>query len=402
MITGLGVRTPIGNDFDTVSSALQEQRSGVIAVDWPGVYGMRNRVGGRVHGVERRDFARKKVRSVGRLGLLASAASRDAVDDSGLAQEELSSGRVGLTYGSTHGSSSELESYCRMLFVDDTLQGIPGSQYLKFMSHTVAANLAEFFSLRGRVQPTCSACTSGSQAIGLAYEYLLAGVQDVMICGGAEELHFVAAAVFEVMYAASSKYNDEPNATPRPFDRRRDGVVIGEGAATLVLERRERAEARGAKIYGEILGYATTCDGVHLTSPSPGGMAACMREGLVSAGLDRAQVDFVNAHGTGTELGDIAESQATYEVMGSDVPFATQKSYTGHTLGACGAIETVFSLAMMRDQFLAVNRNLDEVDPRCASLNYLRGATLAADPRIVMNNNFAFGGINTTLLLGRE
>jgi 3-oxoacyl-[acyl-carrier-protein] synthase II len=401
VVTGVGLCSPIGNDVDTVIEALREQRSGVSRVEWPGVYGMKNQVGGVVTGVERRDFPRKKVRSMGRVGLLSAYASEQAVRDSGLSEDLLSTGRTGLTYGSTHGSSSELESYCRMLFAQNTLEGIPGSQYLKFMSHTAAANLAAFFNIRGRVQPTCSACTSGSQAIGLAFDYLRSGAQDVMICGGAEELHFVAAAVFEVMFAASTGYSEDPPSTPRPFDRNRDGVVIGEGAGTLVLETLEHAEARGARVYGEIIGYATNCDGIHLTSPSWEGMAACMAGGLESAGVEAGAVDYINAHGTATELGDIAESRATFEIMGGNTPISTQKSYTGHTLGACGAIETIFSLLMMREGFVAPNRSLEEVDPRCAALDYIVGEPMVLTPEVVMNNNFAFGGINTSLILAR-
>src|SRR5690606_21239038 len=285
--------------------------------------------------------------------------------------------RVGLAYGSTHGSSAETESYCREVFGADSLQGVAGSHYLKFMSHTCAANLAEFFNIRGRVQPTCSACTSGRQAIGAGCESIRHGHADVMLVGGAEEAHFIPAGVFDVMFAASARYNATPELTPRPFDAGRDGVVIGEGAGTLVLESLEHALARGARIHAELIGYATACDGLHLTNPSWEGMARCMELGLAAAEITAAEVDYVNAHGTATELGDIAESRATAAVFGSAIPVSTQKSYTGHTLGACGALESIFSLLMMAGGFIAANRNLDHLDERCAPLDYVRGAARA-------------------------
>jgi 3-oxoacyl-[acyl-carrier-protein] synthase II len=269
------------------------------------------------------------------------------------------------------------------------------------MSHTCAANLAEFFGIRGRVLPTCSACTSASQAIGAGFESIRAGVADVMIVGGAEEAHFIPAGIFDVMYAASSKFNATPHQTPRPFDRARDGVVIGEGAATLVLERYDHALARGATMYAELLGYATNCDGIHLTNPSWEGMARCMQLGLESARIGPREVDYVNLHGTATELGDIAEARATARVIGETTPVSTQKGLTGHTLGACGALESVFSILMMREGFIAANRNLEHLDERCAALDYVCGTARTARVDVVLNNNFAFGGINTSLVFRR-
>lgn len=403
VVTGIGLCSPIGNDLDSVVAALKAGRSGIVAVpEWPARYKMNTGVAGLVRGVEFKQYPRRKVRTMGRVALLSAYASEQAITHAGLEREQLTDERVGLAYGSTHGSSSETESYCREVFRADSLQGIAGSHFLKFMSHTCAANLAEFFGIRGRVQPTCSACTSASQAIGAGFEAIRAGVADRMIVGGAEEAHFIPAGIFDVMFAASSKFNETPDHTPRPFDRRRDGVVIGEGAATLVLERRDLALARGATIHAELLGYATNCDGIHLTNPSWEGMARCMQLGLASARITAADVDYVNAHGTATELGDIAESRATAHVIGTDTPVSTQKSLTGHTLGACGALESVFSILMMRDGFVAANRNLDEVDERCAGLDYVRGDARAARVDTVLNNNFAFGGINTSLVFRRD
>jgi 3-oxoacyl-[acyl-carrier-protein] synthase II len=402
VVTGMGLCSPIGNDHDTVRAALEQGRGGIVAMpEWPERYRMQTGVAGLVSGIEANRYPRRKIRTMGRVALLSAYATEQAVADAGLEPDSLGDGRVGLAYGSTHGSSAETESYCREVFRADSLQGVAGSHYLKFMSHTCAANLAEFFGIRGRVQPTCSACTSGSQAIGTGYEYIRNGHADVMLVGGAEEVHFIPAGVFDVMFAASSKFNATPSLTPRPFDAKRDGVVIGEGAGTLVLERLDRAQARGARIWAELIGYATACDGLHLTNPAWEGMARCMELGLASAGIGSSEVDYVNAHGTATELGDIAESRATAAVFGSAVPVSTQKSYTGHTLGACGALESVFSLLMMDGGFIAANRNLERVDERCAPLDYVQGAARSAKLNVIINNNFAFGGINTSLVFRR-
>jgi 3-oxoacyl-[acyl-carrier-protein] synthase II len=402
VVTGMGLCSPIGNELDVVTQALQSGRGGIRSVpEWPAHYKMKTGVAGLVEGVDAKLYPRRKVRTMGRVALLSAYASERAIAHANLDRDRLSDPRVGLAYGSTHGSSSETESYCREVFRNDSLQGIAGSQFLKFMSHTCAANLAEFFGIRGRVQPTCSACTSASQAIGAGYEAIRGGHADVMIVGGAEEAHFIPAGIFDVMYAASSKFNDRPELTPRPFDRARDGVVIGEGAATLVLERYDLALERGAAIHAELIGYATNCDGIHLTNPSWEGMARCMQLGLESARISASEVDYVNLHGTATELGDIAEAHATARVIGPNTPASTQKSFTGHTLGACGALESVFSLLMMREGFIAANRNLDELDERCAALDYVRADARQARIDVVLNNNFAFGGINTSLVFRR-
>lgn len=402
VITGVGVCSPIGNSYEAVTESLRARRSGVVAVpSWEHLGNLSTRVAGLVEGIDFADYPRRRVRTMGRVALLAMYATEQALEMAGLSSEEVANGRLGLAYGSTHGSSSQLENYSKTLFRQSSFRGISGSSYLKFMSHTCAANLAERFGVRGRVIPTCSACTSGSQAIGTGFEQIKAGFQDRMICGGAEEIHFTHAGVFDVMYAASKNFNDHPDKTPRPFDADRDGVVVAEGAGTVVLETLESAQARGAKVFAEVLGYGTNCDGLHLTNPSWEGMAQCMRLGLESAGVDAAHIDYVDMHGTGTELGDIAESKATFDVLGDKVPASTQKSYTGHTLGAAGSFETICALSMMEHGYVAPNLTLENLDERCAALNYVVGEVPNAELETVMNNNFAFGGINTSLVFRR-
>lgn len=403
VITGIGLASPIGHSLEDIGAALLEGRSGIKKMpDWSRIEQLRALVAGPVEGIElQKRWPRKKSRTFGRVAALAAFASENAVADAGLAAEDLQRDDVGLAYGSTHGSSSEQEKYCRALFARDSVGSVTSSTYLKFMSHTCAANLALFFGIRGRVHSTSAACVSASQAMGAGFESIRAGAASMMICGGAEELHFMHAGVFDALYAASSKFNDTPHLTPRPFDRDRDGLVVGEGAGTVVLESLEHAQARGARIHAELLGYGTTCDGTHLTKPSAEGMSRALRLALRSAQIDAGALDYVNAHATATAAGDVAESAATLESIGGATPVSSTKGHTGHTLGACGTVEVALCLAMMKGNFIAPTLNLENVDPDCAPLDYVKGEVREAKLDTVMSNNFAFGGLNTSLILRR-
>lgn len=400
VVTGFGIDSPIGCSADEVSTSLRTGRHGIKAMpEWGHIPDLQTRIGGAVTGLDlMAHFPRRKRRTMGLVALFAAHSAEQAIAQAGLSAEQLASGRCGIAYGSTTGSSQALEEFCGPLFTQHTMRGLDSSSYLKFMTHTCAANLAAFFGIRGRVIPAISACTSGSQSIGFAYEAIKHGMQDVMIAGGAEELHYATAVTFDLLMATSIRYNERPELSPRPFDVKRDGLVIGEGAGTLVLEAYEHARARGAKILGEIVGFGTNCDGLHITAPSEEGMQGAMELALADGRVHPTDVDYVNAHGTGTEIGDIAETNATYAVFKREIPISTMKSYTGHTLGACGAMEAIFCLLMMRDGFVAPNRNLDEVDPRCAKLGYVR-EVIDRRPRTIMTNNFAFGGVNTSIVL---
>jgi 3-oxoacyl-[acyl-carrier-protein] synthase II len=261
-------------------------------------------------------------------------------------------------------------------------------------------NIGTFFGTTGRIIPTSSACTSGSQGIGYAYEAIKFGRADVMIAGGAEELDITDSAVFDTLYATSTK-NDDPKHTPRPYDCDRDGLVIGEGAATLILEERDRAVARGATIYGEIVGFGCNADGNHVTQPQASTMQGALRLALEDAGLTPDAIGFVNGHGTATEWGDIAETVATHEVFGARVPIHSLKGHFGHSLGACGAIEAWLAVEMMRDGWICPTANLETVDDRCGALDYIIGEPRRMQVDYLMSCNFAFGGINTALVIKR-
>lgn len=403
VITGWGLACPLGNTPESLSEALRNGRHGISYMpEWERYGQLETRVAGLVRGISERDFNRKKVRAMGRVGLLATYATEQAIASAGLGAGELNHPRTGICYGSTHGSSSAQEEFCRTVFETTSFEGIQGTAYLRFMSHTCAANLAAFYGIQGRVIPTVAACSSGSLAIGMGYETIQSGKQDVMLCGGAEEIHFVHAGVFDIVFAASHKYNAAPELTPRPFDRDRDGLVVAEGAGTLVLEERERAIARGAPILAEIEGYGLSCDGTHVTNPSPEGMGRSMRLALQDARISASEIDYINAHGTATDVGDVAESIATAELFGAEVPISSTKSYMGHTLGACGAIEAAICICAIREGFVPPTRNLEHLDERCAPLDYVRGGVRQLDVRRAMSNNFAFGGIDTSLIFKRH
>lgn len=403
VITGFGAYSPIGNDWDEVELHLRSQKNGVRYIeDWDVYDGLHTRLGAPISRFELPDsFTRKKTRSMGRVAMLGTAATEKALRDSGLLDDPvLQSGRVGISYGSSTGSTDAVAEFGRML-LKKSVDGINATTYIRMMSHTAAVNIGVFFSVRGRVIPTSSACTSGSQGIGYAYEAIRHGMQDVMIAGGAEEFCPTEAAVFDTLYATSTQ-NDSPELTPRPFDRDRDGLVIGEGACTLILERQDLALARGANIYAEIVGFDTNADGVHVTQPSPATMKRVMELSLANAELNSETIGYVSAHGTATARGDVAESLATYDVFGEKIPISAMKSYLGHTLGACGALESWLAIEMMNHGWFAPTINLNNVDPECGSLDYIQGTGRELDVEYVMNNNFAFGGINTSLIFRRH
>jgi 3-oxoacyl-[acyl-carrier-protein] synthase II len=403
VITGAGAYSPIGNDWGTVEASLHSRRNGIRYIkDWQQYDGLNTRLGGAVTDfAPPESFTRKRTRSMGRVALLATAATEKALRDAGLLDDPvLQSGRVGVSYGSSTGSPDAVRDFANMLFTK-SLDGITATTYIRLMGHTTPVNIGVFFGLQGRVIPTSSACTSGSQGIGFAYEVIRNGSQDIMLAGGAEELCATEAAVFDTLYATSTR-NDQPELTPRPFDADRDGLVVGEGACTLVLENRDHALARGANIIAEIVGFESNSDGKHVTQPTADTMQRVIELALANAGLAPEAIGYVCAHGTATERGDIAESHASNRVFGERMPISSLKSYTGHTLGACGSLESWMSIMMMNHGWFAPTVNLDNVDPACASLDYITGTGMDRDVEYVMNNNFAFGGINTSLIFRRH
>jgi len=402
VVTGMAGLTSLGDNWDSIREGVIAGRSGIRRMnDWGKYDGLNTNLGGPISDFEVPDhYGRKRVRSMGRVSLLSTVTTERALQAVGLLDDPvISSGETGISYGSSSGSPPAIADFGAMLHEHSTRK-INATSYIRMMSHTAAVNTGLFFGIRGRLISTCTACTSGSQAIGYAYEAIKHGKQKVMIAGGAEELSATQAAVFDILFATSVR-NDEPEKTPRPFDKDRDGLVIGEGAATLILEDLEYAEQRGAPILAELIGFATNCDAMHVTQPTAATMEVAMRLGLADADLDPAAVGYVSAHGTATDLGDVAESQATNAVFGGNMPISSMKSYFGHTLGACGAQEVWLTLEMMqRDEFWPT-LNLENLDSRCAELDYIVGGPRNISTEYVVSNSFAFGGINTSLVFKR-
>lgn len=400
VITGMAGISPLGQDWPSVSAQLRSLTNAVRPMhEWQDYAGLNTQLGAPIEDFERpAHFTRKQTRSMGRVALMATAAAERALDHAGLLGDPLvQGGRMGIAFGSSSGSTDAVLDFGTMLS-NKELKNINATTYLRMMSHTAAVNIGVFFGVQGRIIPTSSACTSGSQGIGYAYEAIKYGQQDLMIAGGGEELCPSEAAVFDTLFATSVR-NDSPKQTPAPFDVARDGLVIGEGAGVMILEEYQHARDRGAVILAEILGFACNSDGSHITQPNTHTMEVAMRLTLENAGMPASEIGYVCAHGTATAQGDIAESQATARVFGASTPFSSLKSYMGHTLGACGALEAWMSIEMLREGWAAPTLNLNNVDPACGELDYIAGEVRAVDSNLLMTNNFAFGGINTSLII---
>jgi 3-oxoacyl-[acyl-carrier-protein] synthase II len=400
VVTGMAGITALGEQWGDIEGHLRAGHNAVRRMpEWDYIEALNTRLGAPVdHFVTPVHYPRKMVRSMGRVSLMAVRASEMALINAGLIDDPtIKDGRMGIAYGSSSGSVEPVRVFGTMLDTG-SMQGVTSTSYIQMMPHTTAVNIGLFFGLKGRVIPTSSACTSGSQGIGYAYEAIRFGRQKMMLAGGAEEISAPGAAVFDTLFATSTR-NDAPTTTPRPFDRDRDGLVVGEGAATLVLEEYEHAKARGATILAEIVGFSCNSDGSHVTQPEAETMAMAMSQALSDAQLAPEDIGYISAHGTATDRGDIAESQATASILGQHTPISSMKSYLGHSLGACGAIEAWWAIEMMRRRWFAPTLNLVNPEPACAPLDHITGAGRHIDTGHVMSNNFAFGGINTSLII---
>lgn len=402
VVTGMSGVTAFGNDWHSVQKKLKACENATQYMQSYEQYdGLNTKLACPVEGFTLpTHYKRRQVRSMGRVSQMATVASENALLQSGLiGNDTLTNGQTGVAYGSSTGSPPAIGAFSIML-TEKTTKAITATSYVQMMPHTAAVNVGLFFGLSGRVIPTSSACTSGSQAIGYAYEAIKYGQQTAMVAGGGEELCPTESAVFDTLFATSLK-NEDPKSAPSPYDVDRDGLVIGEGAGTLVLEEYEHAMARGAKIYAELVGFATNCDARHVTQPCKETMQTCMEMALKDANITAQQIGYISAHGTATDRGDVAETNATEGALGKGVPISSLKSYFGHTLGACGAVEAWVAIEMMNDGWFNPTLNLNNIDPECGDLDYITGEGRYIDCDYVMSNNFAFGGINTSLIFKR-
>jgi 3-oxoacyl-[acyl-carrier-protein] synthase II len=402
VITGVGAVTPLGKGVPALMQGLAEGRSAVRRMEgWEQYKGLRSLVAAPSDLVDERLIPRQQRRSMGRMSLFAAQAAEEALADAALDPGVVaSSGRLGCVIGSTTGSAISLNQVFETMLPARDLTQLTSMMFFQCLSHTAAMNVGQFLGLRGMTLATCSACCSALQAIGAGYDAIRLGRQDLMLCGGAEEIHPTVTGSFDMLMATSIGYNDRPAETPRPFDRDRDGLVCGDGAGVLLLEERDRAIARGARIHAEIAGYHTCTSGTHVSESNREAVAECMRGALDQAGIGASEVDYVNAHATATRQGDAEEAAAIREVFGGETPVSSLKGYLGHTLGASGAIELIASLGMMARGVILPTLNLRTVADDCAGVRHVTAAE-RRQVGTVLKNSFAFGGINACLVCRR-
>jgi 3-oxoacyl-[acyl-carrier-protein] synthase-1 len=399
-VTGLGIVSPIGSNAAEVTESLRDGRSGIVHSDVYEEMGFRS----HVHGAPDVDFDehidRKLRRFMGDGAAYNYIAMQQAITDSGLTEADIRDERTGLVMGSG-GPSTSAQVEAADIAREKSPKRVGPYAVPKAMCSTLSANMSTAFGMRGLSYSISSACSTSAHCIGNGAELIQMGKQDVVFAGGAEELHWTLSVLFDAMGALSSKYNDTPEKASRAYDANRDGFVIAGGSGVVVLEDMERATARGAKIYAELVGYGATSDGVDMVAPSGEGAVRCMK--MAMAGLGNRSVDYINAHGTSTPVGDMIELAAIREAFGEHSPYiSSTKSLTGHSQGATGAHETIYSLLMMQNDFIAASANIEELDPEAGDARIVRERIDNAGLNIVMSNSFGFGGTNATLAFQRH
>lgn len=401
VITGIGAVTPLGIGAAKLYDRLECGDSAVQSMpDWIKYKGLESRVAALAPLNDEQTISRKDRRSMGRLSLFAAQAAKQAVIDANIDEQFLADGNFGCIVGSTMGSAGSITEVYEIMLPEYDLSLMPSTKFFQCVSHTAAMNVAQYLGIQGVVMATSAACASGLQAIGTGYDIIRSGRQIGMLCGGAEEVHPTVTGSFDVFFATSTKYNDRPSATPRPFDKNRDGLVCGEGSGMLLLEEYEHARNRGVKIYGEIIGYHTCSSGSHVSQSNARAMSLCMRQAIKMAGVEPKDVDYVNAHATATIQGDAEEAVAIAEVFGSETPVSSLKGSIGHTLGASGPIELIASLIMAEKNKIIATRNLETIDPACKMIKHVMTNT-SKKISIFLKNSFAFGNINAAILCRR-
>lgn len=404
-VTGYGIVSSFGNSWQECRAGFESKENKVIYMpEYANIKELKSHLAAPVVDYQPLpELSRKDKRSMGRVSLMSVHAAKLAFLSAGLINNDdsiselVSNGSMGVAAGSSTGSTDAIISMTKLFLLGDS--DCNANTYIKMMPHTIAANIAIYYHIKGRVIPTSSACTSASHAIGYSYEAIKYGKIPMMLAGGGEELCMSEVYVFDSLFAASRK-NSTPKLTPAPFDKDRDGLVLGEGACFLLLESEESMIKRGGTPIAEVVGFGSTCDGTHITRPQSQTMKEAMELSLKDAEIKADKIGYINAHATATSFGDIQESIATNELFGENISISSLKSYLGHTLGACGSMESLFSIMMMNEKRFYPTINLNEVDKDCSKLNYLTDIT-SIDTDYVMNNNFAFGGINTSLIFKR-
>ncbi|ABD80260.1 beta-ketoacyl-ACP synthase I [Saccharophagus degradans] len=395
VVTGMGIASCIGTDLDTVLAALREGKSGIRFNESYKEQGFRSHVSGSVDMDLSEHIDRKMYRFMGDAAGYAYVSMKQAIEDSGLTEEQVSNERTGIIMGSG-GASTKSVVECADTIRDRGVKRAGPYRVTQTMGSTASACLATPFKIKGINYSISSACATSAHCIGNAMELIQLGKQDVVFAGGGEEEHWTLTGMFDAMGALSSKYNDTPEKASRAYDADRDGFVIAGGGGCMVIESLDHALARGAKIYGELVGYGATSDGYDMVAPSGEGAARCMRQAMAQAGV--STIDYINSHGTSTPVGDLAELKAVKEVFGENVPaISSTKSLTGHSLGATGVQEAIYTMLMMNNNFIAGSANVETIDPAAEGMPIVT-ASKDANIESAMSNSFGFGGTNATLV----
>ncbi len=398
VITGMGSISSLGANTKDFIKGLNENKSGVKTVDnWNDFTGLNSRVAAPAIMPNIKIIPRITRRTMGRTGLLAALSAKEATEQANLNPELLSSGKCGCIMGSTMGGAESLYEAFEIMLPEKDLSLMPSTQFFKCVSHTAVMNTAKYLGISGVVMATSAACASSLQAIGLGYDLIRSGRQNIMVCGGAEETHVSVTGSFDVLFATSAGFNDKPEMTPRPFDKDRDGLVCGEAGATIVIEEYEHAIARHATIYGELIGYATCGSGAHVSQSNADAIKNCISLALEDANITSNDVDYINAHATATLQGDPAEVSAIKEIFGNKVPVSSLKGYLGHTLAASGCLEFIASLNMMKEGKIYSTRNFESASDDCKGVMHVKN-NMNKNINIFLKNCFAFGGINAVLI----
>ncbi len=398
VVTGMGITSCIGNDIATVLNSLKTGKSGITYNASYEEQKFRSLVSGSIDMDLSDHIDRKTLRFMGDAAGFAHVAMNKAIADSGLTDAEVSNERTGLIMGSGGASTRSVVESADIIRSRGVKRAGP-YRVTQTMGSTASACLATPFKIKGVNYSISSACATSAHCIGNAMELIQLGKQDVVFAGGGEEEHWTLTGLFDAMGALSTKYNDTPDQASRPYDADRDGFVIAGGGGCLVIESLDHALARGAKIYGELVGYGATSDGYDMVAPSGEGAARCMRQAMATSG--DSPIDYINSHGTSTPVGDMAELKAVNEVFGANTPaISSTKSLTGHSLGATGVQEAIYSLLMMKHNFISASANIKTLDDAAKSMDIVSEARDATLNKI-MSNSFGFGGTNATLIFNR-
>ncbi|MDX1341646.1 MAG: beta-ketoacyl-ACP synthase I [Reinekea sp.] len=398
VVTGMGIVSCIGNDIASVTESLKAGKSGISFNEKYAELGMRSHISGTPNINLADHIDRKAIRFMGEAAGYAYVAMQQAIDDAGLTEDQVSNVRTGIVAGSG-GADSASQTEAANILLEKGLKRVGPYRVTQTMGSTVSACLATPFKIKGVNYSISSACSTSAHCVGNAMELIQLGKQDVMFAGGGEAEHWTMSCLFDAMGALSTKYNDTPDRASRAYDADRDGFVIAGGGGMLVLEELEHAKARGAKIYGELVGYGATSDGYNMVAPSGEGAVRCMQMAMQNV---KGNIDYINAHGTSTPAGDITELNAVREALGDNMPpIASTKSLTGHSLGATGVQEAIYSLIMMKENFIAASKNVDNLDPEAGNANVVTERIDNVTLNNVMSNSFGFGGTNATLVFAR-